>query len=288
MKKLYDEAQANLVSRLAKTIRAGRSNTFTAFQQRVVSAQLREGQALIAQRLAGDMGPLTIEAQERALKGLIGDVKKLHRAFTGANITLPVEEAATFAGVISNRASSILRSNKKSFAGYGARIVGKVEKQLSLAMLEAKPTSEVIDEVAASIDGEWWQGERIVRTEMAYAYSASARDGIAESARQVPELMMRWEENCDDEGRPLDGRVCVDSIAIHGQVAPPGGVFTMPETAPFPDARNRTKVPDELAGLSWSFPPNRPNDRACISPWMQDWGVPGWTYNNGQRKWLVR
>ncbi len=283
MKKLYDEAQNQLVAKIAKTVRTGKTDTFTAYQMRIVQAQLREGQALITKKLAGDMTPLTKMAQEKALDGLVSDVKRLHRHFTGAEITLPIEEAAVFAGVVQHRASTLLRANTTSMARYGVRIVEDVEQQMAVSMLQGESPSAVIDTIAEAIDGEWWQGERIVRTEMAYAYNGTHRDGIMESAEQIPELMMRWEEHCDDSGSPLDDRVAVDSIAMHGQVAKPGEQFTMPSTAPFPDKKGNTEVPEALVGLSWDFPPNRPNDRAVLSPWMSDWGVPGWRYVGGRR-----
>ena len=286
MKGLYDEAQAHLVSKLAKSIQSGRGDTFTAYQQRIVTAQLREGQALIAKKLAGDMEPLSRVAQEKALKGLVSDVKHLHKALTGAPITLPIEEAATFAGVISRRSSSILRANTKSFNNYGVNIVAKVEKEMALSLLKGESPHQAIDAIAAAIDGEWWQGERIVRTEMAYAYNATHRDGIMEASSEIPDLYMRWEEHCSATGEPLDDRVAVDSIAMHGQVTKAGGVFTMPSDAPFPDKKGNTDVPKSLIGKTWMFPPNRPNDRAVVQAWMPDWGVPGWKYVGGKRVWL--
>lgn len=283
MRNLYDEATGALTNKLKKSIGGGRSGTFTAHQQRIVLAQLREGQAVISQRLAGKMGPLTQAAQEKALKGLASDVSKLHKVFTGAEITLPIEEASVFAGVVQKRQASLLRASKTSFSNYGVNVVKKVEKELALTLLKGESPGAAIDAVAEVIDGEWWQGERIVRTEMAYAYNATHRDGIEESAQEIPELMMQWEEHCNDVGAPLDDRVAVDSIAMHGQVTPAGGVFTMPATAPFPDKKGNQTVPFALVGLSWEFPPNRPNDRAVLSPWMKDWGVPGWRYVNGKR-----
>jgi hypothetical protein len=120
-------------------------------------------------------------------------------------------------------------------------------------------------------------------TEMAYAYNATHRDGILECAEEVPEMMQQWLEFCDESGEPLDDRVGVDSIAMHGQVAPAGGMFYMPRTAPFPNAKGETEVYHKLVGMSWEFPPNRPNDRSVLSPWMKDWGVPGWRYSKGRR-----
>lgn len=288
MKKLYDTAQQGVISRISGLRKAGRGTTMTSLQQHVALVQLREGQALIAQRMAKQMGPLTKQAQVTSLKGLGEDISKLNKHFTGAEISLPIEEAATFGRVIANRTPSLLRMHATSMARYGANIVEKVEKKLAVGLLQGISPHEAYDDIAETVDGEWWQGERIVRTEIAYAYNVTHRDGIAESAIELPQLWQRWEEHCDASGQPLDNRVGVDSIALHGQVTPPNGMFTMPSDAPHPDDKGNTKVPPSLVGRSWDFPPNRPNDRSVLAPWMKTWGVPGWQYVGGRRVWLVR
>ena len=281
LKGLYDDAQGALTARLRRTV--GRGDTFTAHQQRMALAQVREGQAVISRRLAGTLREETRGAQEASLRGLADDIGRLHRRFTGSEIVLPIEEAARFRGVIDRRGTSLLRMHRTSMARYGARIVEEVEGELALSLLSAEAPAAAMDRVAEAIDGAWWQGERIVRTETAWAFSATARDGIVESAGELDGLMQQWVEHCDDEGRPLDDRVGVDSIALHQQVAPAGGLFTMPAEAPHPDARGQTKVHASLVGKAWPFPPNRPNDRSSLSPWMASWGVPGWRYVGGRR-----
>lgn len=283
LKSVYDAAQAKLTSQIARAVRANRGDSFSAYQMRVAQAQLRQGQALIAKRMAGDMGPLSKQAQEAALNGLIDDVARLSRAFTGSEVTLPIDEAARFAGVVDARRSSLMKMHQNSMARYGANIVQQAEHRMAVSLLTGESSSATMDAVASLIDGEWWQGERIVRTEMAFAFNAAHYDGIKESGDEVPELKQRWEENCNDAGLPLDDRVAVDSIAMHGQVTEAGGLFTMPRTAPFPDAKGKTQVPEHLVGEQWPFPPNRPNDRSVLSPWMADWGVPGWRYVGGRR-----
>ncbi len=283
LKKLYDEAQASLVKKIAKHVKAKKGDTFTVHQQRQVLVQLREGQRLITQRMAGKLGPLGQKAQEASLKGLVNDVAKLSKVFTGSEVTVPVDEASVFAGVINRRAPSLLQQHATSMARYGVNVVAKVEKGLALSLLTGGSSSDAIDHVGELIDGEWWQGERIVRTEMAYAFNATHADGMLESAADLPTLRMRWEEHCDNAGAPLDGRVAVDSLAMHGQVVAPGGLFVMPPTSKVSDAKGETKVPAGLVGLSWEFPPNRPNDRAVLSPWMPDWGIPGWAWSGSKR-----
>jgi hypothetical protein len=124
-------------------------------------------------------------------------------------------------------------------------------------------------------DVEWWRAERIVRTELAYAYSATQRDGIAATGGG---LYMRWTELVDDVSHAkLDPRVGADSVALHGQVALPGEVFRMP-----PGARG---VDESLASGEWEHPPNRPNDRSCIMPWRPEWpeAPPGWRLVGGSK-----
>ena len=116
-----------------------------------------------------------------------------------------------------------------------------------------------------------------------YGANSAHADGIKEIAKESPGLEQQWTEFCGPDGHPLDDRVGVDSIALAGQVAEPGGEFTMPATAPFPDARGETKVSPSLVGQSWQFPPNRPNDRATLLPWKKEWGRPGWRFKGGRR-----
>ena len=106
-----------------------------------------------------------------------------------------------------------------------------------------------------------------------WAANATTADGIHAAKEAVPDMMQRWVEYCSDEtGEPLDNRVGVDSIALHGQVTPTGGMFVMPDTAPHPDARGNTDVPDSLVGQSWPHPPDRPHDRALIQGFRKAWG----------------
>lgn len=288
IKGIYEEAQDELLKKLRKSIRGGRGDTFSAHQQRQALVQVRQGQAIAAQRMAGAMGPLSKNAQAASLKGLVNDVARLSKVYTGSEVVLPIEEASTMAGVIGKRAPSLLRMHKTSMARYGVNVVQKVEKKMALSLLTQETPGEAIEKVAQTIDGEWWQGERIVRTEMAYAFNAAHKDGIEESSDDFPEMMMRWEENCDEAGNPLDDRVAVDSLAMHGQLAAPDDVFTMPATSQVPDKDGNTEVPKGLIGKSWEFPPNRPNDRSVVQAWMREWGVPGWTFVGGRRVWLNR
>jgi hypothetical protein len=283
LKKLYDTSQAAVESKLRKAMRAGRGESFTAHQARIVLTQLRHGQAEIATHMAKAMKPALKKAQSGALHGLVKDVTRLHKKFTGAEITVPIEKASRFAGVIDQRETSLLAMNTSSMQRYGVHVVMALEDNLAQSLMTGSTPDDAIDAVMDTIGGEWWQGERIVRTELAWADNAAISDGLRDMSKDFPDIRQRWEEYCDADGEPMDDRVGVDSIAMHGQVAAVGGLFTMPATSPFPDAKGKTDVPKSLVGRSWEFPPNRPNDRSVMSPWMKRWGIPGWQYLGGRR-----
>lgn len=277
MKRLYDEAAAGMDRRLRQTI--GRlPGSFTEHQQRLALAQLKQGQALISKRLAGELGDLTLEAQKEALRGLSAGLTKLERVFTGAEITLPVDEAARFAGVIDQRRTSLLKMHSESMGRYGARVVTDMEGALSASLIMGETPNAAIDRIQEVMEGEWYQAERIVRTETAWAHNATTRDGLEDAAEELPDLRMQWNEQVDEAGNPLDDRVGLDSLAMHGQVADVDGEFTMP-----PKTRDGQAVSSGLVGESWAFPPNRPNDRAIVVPWRKEWGVPGWEFKGGRR-----
>lgn len=287
LRRVYDLARADLERKLVAAARGRLGDTFTAHQMRTALLQVRHGQALLSQRMAGVVTAASMEAHGEGLRKLERDIARLEQRYTGAATVIPVAEAARFAGVMDARKTSLMRDHATSMARYGVKTVRAVEDELMVSLASGETNAAAIDRVGKAIDGEWWQAERIVRSETSWAFSASARDGIAEAAAELPDMMMRWSEHVGDDGEPLDDRVSVDSLAMHGQVAPPTGLFTMPDSAPTADAKGNTDVPDSLAGRTFAHPPNRPNDRAVISPWRRSWGIPGWEWR-GRRVWLVR
>lgn len=165
LKAVYDDAQAHLVRKMHAAAKAGRAETFSMHQYRVLSAQVRAGQAQMAARMAGKLHDVSKQAQKEAVRGLTHDLNKLEKHFTGADIVLPLDEATRFQGIVKGQATSLLRTNQTSMARYGARVVKSMEDRMTLGLMTGDTTSEVIDAVAGVGDLEWWQGERIVRTE---------------------------------------------------------------------------------------------------------------------------
>jgi len=279
VRKLYEEAIDTLTRRLAAMKGSRKATSFTAHQMRGYLLQLKAGQTQLSQRLAGGLGEASLKAQTDSIRAVARDVARLEKRYTGAVVDIPLEEAARFQGLIDKRRTSLMRAHETSMARYGKRLVRKMEGQLSQALMVGETPLQAIDRVRVVADVEWWQAERIVRTELAWAANSAAVDSLVELSTELPDMMQRWSEHVDDEAyTPLDDRVGDDSLAMHGQVTTAGGEFVMP-----PTTRDGRPVAQSLVGQRWSFPPNRPNCRAVVSPWRKDWGIPGWMWKGGRR-----
>ena len=278
LRRIYDDAQADVQRSIKGLVRGRRGSEFTAHHKRMVMAQLIHGQAYVAKRLGAELGDAARDAQRDVLRALARDVSRLEAKFSGHAPVLPIEDAARFAGVIDKRKTSLLVQHKESLNNYGARAVAKMEDALSHTLLVGEGQGQAIDRISDIVDGEFYQVERIARTELAWAANATTADGLQSVAEVVPDMMMQWREMVSDGGQPLDDRVGVDSLALHGQVARPGGMFTTPARSPDGEA-----VSDSLAYEEIAFPPNRPNDRATLAPWRSHWGIPGWRWAAGRR-----
>lgn len=275
MKRLYDRSQSALERRLSALIKSGRTDTMTTYQMTMLRAQIQEGQKRIAELMANGMGPITKDTQKDAIRQATGTITRLEKQFTGADISLPLEEAATFEGLIGGRTASLVRMHKQSFARYGGAITTKMEQELATSLMTGETPIQAIDRVMQVAGNQWWQAERIVRTETAYAFNASHSDAIVAAQQDLPDLYERWTEYVDDTtGKPLDNRVANDSLVLHGQVVKAGGQFIMP-----PDPRVSAKVWNKR----FDHPPNRPNDRAVLLPWRPGWPAPAWEWKDGQR-----
>lgn len=288
MKRIYDRAQDELVGKLAKTLKAGKQDTFTSFQFHQALAAIKAGQIELAKVLKEELHEQTTTAHVAEMKRLGRIISAMEKKFGSDSFTMPVAQVAQLSGATAKRERSLLRMHSESINRYGMRNIERMESQMAISLVQGETPLQAIDRVGEVAEQDWAWGERIVRTEMSYAHNSAIYDGVAAAAQELPGLMVRWSEHCADDGTPMDGRVAVDSIAMHGQVAPVGGMFVMPAMAPMPDAKGRQVVPPKLVGMSWQFPPNRPLDRSVIQPWREDWNISGWSYAGGERNWLVK
>lgn len=193
-----------------------------------------------------------------------------------------LDDAQTMSRIILGRQAAAESLRVTIASALSTDLSTALRRKLEKLPIDELRVSELISEAGMGIDDEWWRVQRTVKTTTSVVYNEAQSDAIAELATD-PEfrgLMSRWTELVDDwTGQPLDNRVQVDSMALHGQVARPGGLFTMPVGA---------RVPAALIGKAWTHPPNRPNDRAVLTPWKPDWQIPAWAWQGGSRVSLSR
>lgn len=248
--RLRQEAQPQMLRRLHRVIVVNTHRTIT--------------------RLSDELSRNSRTTQEHSLRALAQHVSRLEGS-AGA-----LDDDATFRTLASRHRGQLDTARRQAMEGLRHRVDHAMWRRASEMIAQGKYSiGDVIAALGEELDHQWWQVERLVRTETSYAFNAAQAAGVAQLAREFPGMMMRWTELIDDAtGQPYDARVAQDSFVLHGQVTPPGGVYTMPSDP---------RAPERMVGQSWSHPPNRPNDRAVLTPWRRGWGVPAWIYQNGSR-----
>lgn len=267
----YDEETGRVTTMLRRHFKGRLQQKFEPQYLMPIRARLEAHFAGVAQRLEGKLG----KQGEPVLAAGARDAGKLVGRLTGR---APPAELAN--KVTMRHLAEVERLRSESARGVSAEISAQTWRGLRASFEKQVDPRHLIVLAGELMDQQSWRVERLVRTETSYAYNLAQAAALKAYPTEPGELLWgRWTERVDDlSGKPLDKKVAEDSLVLHGQVARPGGVFTMPD-----DPRA-----GKLAGRSWAHPPNRPNDRSVLLPWQRHWGVPGWILQGGKRIDLTR
>ena len=275
VQRLYQDLLLQIRTKLSRTT----SGTFSEVTVRGMLAQIKLAMATLTRESAGHMGEAAFRVSMESARAMLSNMAALERQFGEGVVSMPMTEIARLRGLAAEEASSLLVTHQSSIARYGAHLIGRMETELSTALAVGETSIGAIDRVMKVGNLEWWRAERIVRTELSQAYNATHKAVADEFSQELDgEMWTMWSEHVSEDGVALDDRVGDDSLAMHGQVAPPGGLFTQPPRAPAGQ-----EVSESLVGEEWANPPNRPNDRAVLVPWRFSWGIPGWIWKGGRR-----
>lgn len=237
----------------------------------VLAARTTAVRVLLA--LRGGLPPLQATAHNDAVRA----VARFFSAMQGGAPTT-LDDPRTLAKLAGRRATMNARL-RTAGANTVRAMANAVRGALATARQQGATVGQAVHLVGTTLNGQGWRLARIARTEAAFAANGAAHDAIALLAREHRHLYQRWTERVvDTTWQPMDPRVAADSMALHGQVSPAGGEFTMP---PHP------AVSAKLHGKTWHYPPNRPHDRAIVLPWLRAWGAPAWRWRSARRVWLV-
>jgi hypothetical protein len=260
LRKLYETTRAELEQRLANLKKQGKGKTFTAYHSRVVLLQTIAAIKDLAIGMSGQLKSNGRLVGTLSQKQLLAEVKALEKRYSGHTPVLQVEQAAVLTGIYNKSHPSLLNRYKKSQKFYTVPVVKAVRMELAKAILTGETVDKAVDRVAA-VDGVFeeqrWRAERIVRTEMAYAFGVTKQETMKELVtRDMPDMQKKLIATFDD-------RTGEDSKELHGQSVPINDPFVW-------EVKNSKGIPTGEV-IRYMQPPNRPNDREVVIPWRPGW-----------------
>lgn len=189
---------------------------------------------------------------ELAMRDTESYLTALDREFAGAVVPLRWATLEWLEGYRRPLLRSRLRVYRESFARYGAATVSAIEDEIAKTVFVGAPWTEAREAVwtatQAVVGDRQWMVDRIVRTEVATAYSSTTMAALLEEDYDDDPMLKKLVAVFD----PVTGR---DSRLLHGQTRKVTELFT-----------------DVVSGRKFDAPPNRPNDREIVVGWRASWG----------------
>ena len=215
--------------------------------------------------LSDRIAAVIMESTSAVVADAASVVDRIVRRATGTDPNL--SGSSWIKKVEANRVKQLREFEQQAGQALREDLSAAVIDRLKTLPRDAMRVADVLAEVSSALDDKWWIIERDVKTRTAYVFNQAQKEAIQELATSgiIPDVQGRWTELVDEaSGEPLDDRVGLDSMVLHGQLAGDDGAYTMP---------NDPIAPPKMVGQSWDHPPNRPRDRAIILPWAPGWGI---------------
>ena len=241
----YSDARNRLVARLS-TMPSG---TFTAQHLRGVLAQVEAAITEINKSLNIEMLAGAQDASSMGVDHLINEMQTFDEKFTGAVTPINLNAAL----LANDTANFLVTKYQTNLDAYGNDLMTQITNGLFSATIGEVNSEEVVGRISKFFSAEEWKLRRIVRTELHNIYNMGKIRGMDEMSQDlIPDLMKTLMH-------PMDGRTGKDSI----YAATLGLVANINE--PFEYYWN-----GELS--SFMSPPDRPNDRSVLVPYLPEWG----------------
>lgn len=259
VRSLYDASRDELEERLADLKRKRKGSTFTAHHLREVLLQVNDGLRQFQPKLHESLKDDGATAANLSHRHMASAVKRLERHYSGTEPVLRVEQAAVFTKTYKGIEPSLLDRYHKLVGNYPATTIQRCRRDLAMSLVQNETVDQAVDRIAARgglFARERWRAERIVRTEMSYAYGVANQHFMREMGEEVPGLMKRLVATFDE-------RTGDDSKKLNGQVKPIDEPFIW---------KKQTKLGIEI--VEYMQPPNRPNDREISVPWRVGYPEP--------------
>lgn len=241
----YQEIHSRLVQRLSRVP----ANTFTGQHLRGVLAQVQGAIEAMNKQLSGDMKEGAFKAAMSGVNNLTKELKVFDEKFTGAVTPINLNSAL----LAKDTADFLVTKYNTNLEAYGKNLVAKISEGLFSATIGETSYDQVVGRIGRFFNGEEWRLHRIVRTELHGIYNRGKIDAMSELVDgDLPDLKKTLMH-------PMDARTGKDSL----YAARLALVANVDE--PFEYVWN-----GELR--TFMAPPDRPNDRAILVPYREEWG----------------
>lgn len=231
-------------------------DTFTAQNQRGVLIQVDAAIGAINQSLKSEM----VESGERlAILGsedTIREINRFNKEFTGAIIPLNINAALN----ATESRNFLVNRYQASIDAYSMDLRGSITANLSSLSLQQVPFDTVIRKLGKFFIGEEWKLRRIARTELHNTYNLSKINAFDDAKETIPNLKKTL-------FHPIDARTGEDSkqLKASDQVVDIDKPFRFVFVRTLSDGTTKREVREFMA------PPDRPNDRAVLIPFREEW-----------------
>lgn len=245
----YSQAKEELTARLQRTP----GDTFTAQHLRLTLLQVDRALRVMNSTLHTNILTGARVMTKKGVEHLEAEIRKFSSHFKGAETEINLDAAK-----ISTHAENILINRyQASINAYDAEMRKQISNGLTQAVIQEKPFSQVIRDMGKFFTGEEWKLNQIVRTEMHSIYGQAKITGMKEAKKELPRLMKALYHR-------MDSRTGNDSIqlAAENPIIPIDKPFKQTYKA---SPKSKTQYYEFMA------PPNRPNDRAILIPFSEDW-----------------
>jgi hypothetical protein len=241
----YSDVRNRLVDRLSR-LPPGR---FTAQHLRGVLAQVQAAIDTINSKLQGNMADGAYDAALAGVEDLVDEVKAFDQEFLGAVTPINLNAAV----MATDTKNFLVTKYKTNLDAYGKGLQAQITNGLFAASVGEVNHEEVVGRISQFFVAEEWKLRRIVRTELHNIYNMGKIRGMQHLSGDIEDLKKTLMH-------PMDQRTGKDSI----YAAQLGLVADIDEPFEY-EWRGKLRV--------FMAPPDRPNDRAILVPYREEWGA---------------
>lgn len=240
----YKEVRRELQDRLF-TLQEG---TFSAQKAQGTLFQIDQAIDAMGRYLKSDMATSGREVSFLGAEDLLTEIRKWDKKFAGAITPINLDTQL----VASNTSELLFNKYDTSIDAYSESLRATMSREIANGVIAELDAGTMISRIGKFFLGEHWKVERLVRTELHGIYNGGKIEGMKSlAADEIPTLKKTlWHK--------MDSRTGKDSIRLN-------------QNNPIVDVDKEFVENSTGKTLRYMAPPNRPNDRAILIPY-----IPGW------------